>query len=690
MTVLTTLVVTVAAGFTALSSSSPLESRAAPDVSNAKTSLTLIYQNNLNASDDKNHIGAIILDAVPQADAAAACAALNEKLISKATLQKYEDDFNNALSYQDYAKYSDSERGYYIEGGIVSVGNRVSYSSKSGQRKPLPVLCTQSANNGAANAALVEGTQVTVKAADNTIIGYRNQKSFRFLGIPYADKPQRFKYPVPYSKKGQTIQATAYGSSCAQGSSGSEDCLFLNIQTPYIPKANSKTHLRPVLFYIHGGGFTGGTGSDLGSDGGNLASKEDIVVVTINYRLSTLGFLAIPGTDIKGNFGIADQIAALDWVVAHIAAFGGDPKKITIMGGSAGAGSVRALLGSPKAIGKFQGAIAHSNLGGGVALGLSGDYGTTYSSYYTVEQSYQVAGPQIFAAAGCTSTNMQEQIACLEKVPAAQIVQFDTVARYVVQDGTIVNTPELVLSTRNASTAHVPVIFGITHDDGASFTSYPKTGVASHLEGLQKELGINSTWAQRIIDSNLFPFTSTGNLTLDSFNVSQRVTTDKMFRCVDQATVFAGTQTRAFQKAYYYQLDRTMDGYDPNALGGPRNDDPKNPYFRFHGADGPWLFGNLPRIRDAEDLSSVQLSTSLFGAFVRSGDPNPDLRYLDQRGYGKVVEGVRRFGRWSEVGGGRGREVMVLDWPGRSTGFVDTEQCAWLGYPLDYYLKGGV
>lgn len=690
MTVLATLVA-VTASLVAFGQSSPLETRATVETSNSKTSLTLIYQNNLNGSDDKNHIGALILDPVPQANAAAACATVNEKLLSKSTLQSHEADINDAISYQDFAKYSDAERGYYIEDGVVSVGDSVSFSWSTGGRKDLPVLCTQSANNGSLNAGPVNGSQISIAAADNTFVGYRNQKSFRFLGIPYADKPKRFTYSSLYSKKGQTIQATTYGLQCAQGGSGSEDCLFLNIQTPYIPKAGSKMLLRPVLFWIHGGGFTGGSGADSLSDGGNLASKEDLVVVSINYRLSTLGFLAIPGTDIKGNFGIADQITALDWVVANIASFGGDPKKITIAGESAGAGSVRTLLGSPQAIGKYQGAIAMSNLGGGVTLGLSGDYGTTYSTYYTIDQSYNVAGPQIFAAAGCNGTDVAAQIACLEKVPASQVVGFSTVARYVVQDGKYVDTPNLILSTRNASTAHIPVIFGVTRNDGASFSTYPKLPISNHTQGLQDALGINATWAQRVIESNLFPLISTGNLTLDSFNVSQRIATDKTFRCVDQATVYAGASTRAFQKAYYYQFERTIDGYDPNNLGQPANDNPKNPYFRFHGADMPWLFGTLNRIREPEDLWSAQLVTSYFASFVRSGDPNPDLRYLEQRGYDKVIEGVKKYGQWGQIDASRktGDEIRLLDWPSKSTGFVDVEQCAWLGYPLDYYLKGG-
>src|ERR1700761_1404099 len=209
------------------------------------------------------------------------------------------------------------------------------------------------------------------------------------------------------------------------------------------------------IVWIHGGGFTGGSGADPLSDGGNLASREDLVVVNINYRLSTLGFLAIPGTDIKGNFGIGDQIVALNWTVNNIAKFGGNPKMITIMGGSAGAGSVRTLLGSPPAIGLFQGAAALSNLGGGVTLGLDGNYGTTYSSYYTLNESYAVAGPQIFNESNCTQSTLSGKIACLKTINATVLANLDTVARYVVQDGTIVNSSQLDVTTRNNGSAYV-------------------------------------------------------------------------------------------------------------------------------------------------------------------------------------------------------------------------------------------
>lgn len=104
----------------------------------------------------------------------------------------------------------------------------------------------------------------------------------------------------------------------------------MNIQTPYIPKAEFMKNLKPVLFSIYGGGFTGGnSAANSGLDTGNLASREDVIGVQMNYRLTTLGFLAIPGTDVKGNFGIGDQVTALQWVRENIAQFGGDPNRLS-------------------------------------------------------------------------------------------------------------------------------------------------------------------------------------------------------------------------------------------------------------------------------------------------------------------------------------------------------------------------
>ncbi|KKY23878.1 putative carboxylesterase family protein [Phaeomoniella chlamydospora] len=634
---------------------------------------------------------------MPQVEAATACALYGETLLTKATLSAHKTDFIRSLSYQAFAGRALPLQPYYISGGVVVVAGAIedlTFESFPARDVSLPVLCTQTSQESQpGNSSATSASEVIVVAKSNTFIGFRNQKSFRFLGIPYADEPERFHYSSLYSLTGQAIQATSYGSQCAQPSSGSEACHFLNIQTPYIPKVGSNADLRPVMFWIHGGGFTGGTGADPLSDGGNLASREDIVVVTFNYRLSTLGFLAIPGTNITGNFGIQDQTIALQWTVNNIAFFGGDPGHITIVGESAGAGSVRVLLGSPAAIGKYQGAISMSNLGGGVSLGLSSDYATTYSSYLTIPESYSLVGQAIFSEAGCNQSTLGSQIECLETVPALKLVELSTVARYVVQDGVYVDTEQLVVSTRNASTAHVPVMFGIMRDDGASICTYPSNPVTSELDGLEASLGISAAYAREVISSGLFPMLDTGNLTLDAFNVSARVATDVQFRCIDQATVYAGTQTQAFPSAYFYQMNRGINGYDPNNVGNPPatpgypNGNPNLPYFRVHAADMTWVFGNLaPNLtRDADDLYFTQLASGYWAEFVRCGQPNPSMVYPLVFRYTKTIQAIENSGPWEAVSGAQGY-VEQLDYPALRTGFVDLEQCAFLNYSLAYYL----
>lgn len=588
--------------FTGLAAAHPaLSSRAAPALSNAKSSLTLLYQNNLNFTDDVNHVGAILLDPMTRSDGAAACAGISETLLPASAVKNHSSDFLHQLSYVAYAGRAAPIQLYWVQNSVLSVAEglgQISFPAIPGLNVKLPVLCTQSSNsNNPSNSVATTSNEVVVQSNSNTFVGFRNQKSFRFQGIPFANQPQRFEYSQVYSGTGQTIDATKYGADCAQPyeSSSSENCLFVNIQTPYIPKAGSTANLRPVHFWIYGGGFTGGSGASAGSDGGQLASREDIVVVEINYRLTTLGFLAIPGTNITGNYGISDQVTGLEWVIANIAAFGGDPNKIVINGESAGAGSVRTLLGSPKAIGKFRGSIAMSNLGGGVDLGLSGDYATTYSSYLTIAQSY-ARSEALFAELGCNQTSIDAQIACLKAAPAESIVNAATVARYVVQDGVYVTTEDLDVYNKNGSAANVNTVWGTTADDGASFSTYPKTAVTTEVQGIQAALGVSQAYAQSIIDSGLFPLYNTGNLTLDTFNVSQRVATDNQFRCIDQATVYAGVESGAFKTSYYYQMQRTSGGYDPNNLGGPPVEpgypygNPELPYFKLHGSDMPWVF----------------------------------------------------------------------------------------------------
>ncbi|HZF53891.1 MAG TPA: carboxylesterase family protein [Polyangiaceae bacterium] len=207
--------------------------------------------------------------------------------------------------------------------------------------------------------------------------GKKDGDVLAFLGVPYAAPPVgplRFKAPEAPACWEDVRDATAFGSACVQnmptgGAAGTEDCLYLNIWTP----AKSGPP-RPVLFFVHGGALLFGSGAqDLFFEetgniyrGQTLASEHDVVVVTINYRLAELGFLAHPSltkedpNGSSGNYGPLDQIAALRWVKDNIAAFGGDPSRVMLFGESAGGLSTCLLMSSPLAKGLFSSAIIES------------------------------------------------------------------------------------------------------------------------------------------------------------------------------------------------------------------------------------------------------------------------------------------------------------------------------------------
>jgi para-nitrobenzyl esterase len=191
-----------------------------------------------------------------------------------------------------------------------------------------------------------------------------------FAGIPYAVPPVgalRFEKPRPHEGWREPLSATRFGNAAPQNAGAGltsspprrmgEDCLSLNVTTPALDDAG-----RPVLVWLHGGGFRTGQGGIPWYNGASFAKQGDIVTVSINYRLGALGFanLAELGAPTSSISGILDQIAALEWVRDNVAAFGGDPNKVTVAGESAGAMSVGVLLGCPAADGLFRGAIAQS------------------------------------------------------------------------------------------------------------------------------------------------------------------------------------------------------------------------------------------------------------------------------------------------------------------------------------------
>ncbi|MGI5327715.1 carboxylesterase/lipase family protein [Actinomadura nitritigenes] len=191
-----------------------------------------------------------------------------------------------------------------------------------------------------------------------------------FLGVPYAGA-ERFTAPRPVQPWSGIRDAAAFGPAAPQQPSRlervmgafeipqDEQCLSLNVWTP----ANGGGRARPVLVFLHGGGFTSGSGGLDWYGGAEFAARGDVVVVTVNYRLGVLGFLRLPGLS-PGNLGLLDQLAALRWVRHHIAAFGGDPANVTVAGQSAGAQSILALLSRGRARGLFRRVILQSTPAG--------------------------------------------------------------------------------------------------------------------------------------------------------------------------------------------------------------------------------------------------------------------------------------------------------------------------------------
>jgi carboxylesterase type B len=296
---------------------------------------------------------------------------------------------------------------------------------------------------------------MTVSTDKGVVEGSATDEVQRYRGIPYAAPPvgdRRWRPPAPAARWSGVRPATSYGPQCPQGATGNgpgmnEDCLYLNVYTP--EKWTDRP--LPVMFWIHGGGFM--TGSSNPYDGSTLARRNNIVVVTINYRLGVHGFLDVPGLSERGagNYGLLDQAAALGWTQRNIAAFGGDPGRVTIAGESAGGQSVCALLASPPAQGLFDKAIIQS---GGCPS-------------HTVAQA-TARGETFAVAAGCPDP--ATRAACLRARPSDELLAAGKDFGGILTGPLPVSgVPELpvapALAVRSGRFADVPVLIGANRDE---------------------------------------------------------------------------------------------------------------------------------------------------------------------------------------------------------------------------------
>lgn len=469
-----------------------------------------------------------------------------------------------------------------------------------------------------------------VKTANGAVEGTTAKSGIRiFRGIPFAAPPVgelRWKAPQPVKDWEGVRQAVEFSPSCMQravygdmefrGKGTSEDCLYLNVWTP----AKSSADKLPVLVYFFGGGLVAGDGSEYRYDGESMASKG-IVSVTVNYRLTVFGFLAHPELTAEapyhasGNYGFLDQNAALKWVQANIAAFGGDPTRVTIAGQSAGSRSVTVQMISPLSKNLFSGAIMESGSMVQAAKPPSLADGEKH-------------GREFMAAAGAKS------LKDLRAIPAAQLLELTVQPAWsrfeAIADGYQVPATDLISYVDAGKQAHVPLLQGWVSEDRPArslLADNPPTP-EGYAAAVHKVFGAD---ADRVLA--LYP---AGNTTEQVLDAAQALATDQgmgynMWRLGEGHRQSSGKPVYRFFFARprpkflgaANQTPGTAGGIITNAAAAP-----VGPKWRgaVHSAEIEYALGNLATNKhyawEPADYKLSELMETYFANFIKTGDPN--------------------------------------------------------------------
>ncbi len=466
---------------------------------------------------------------------------------------------------------------------------------------------------GVAVSSLLAGAAMAgpvVKVAQGQLEGAPLAKADAFMGVPFAAPPVGdLRWKAPQAAKAWTgvRPATKASASCYQvlnppegrdpwtpeyliSPAISEDCLYLNV---WAPKGAAGKKL-PVFFWIHGGGFTEGSGEIPIYDGANLASNN-VIVVTVNYRVDAFGFLANPelvseaGT--AGNYGLLDLVEALKWTKANIAAFGGDPNAVTIAGQSAGAGAVHDLIGMPSAKGLFVRAIAQS--------------GSGISPRATAMQSGFAAGEAFAKVSGAATLADQRKLSSQAVLDAAVKTRQTTPGagfRALIDGKVIPKDPTLVQTVAGSDFNDTPIMTGYNADEGSGFeTAYGSWPVAE----IDKRIAAFGPVADRA------KAIYAANGVTDPAAVGKTLSRDR-----GMAFTHAWAKKRAGvskNPIYVYQFNHDMPG-------------PKSArYGAFHTAEVPFVFQNLigkDRTYTADDRKVAATVSGYWLNFIKTGNPN--------------------------------------------------------------------
>ena len=526
-----------------------------------------------------------------------------------------------------------------------------------------------------AGSAARAGPDIRVDAPQGPVVGETLETGTVavFRGIPYAVPPVgqrrwRMAEPAPDWKLARSaknaspacmqspippLMKTGTGATqpvffSAPAPLVSEDCLFLNVWSPNaaaIPGSPNAAK-RPVMVWIHGGAFTGGSGTDAIYDGAALAAKG-VVVVTINYRLGIFGFFAHPdlsaetGSGTSGNQGLGDQIEALRWVQRNIAAFGGDPGNVTIFGESAGSWAVSLLMATPASQGLFH-----------KAIGESGAYFypmLTLKQPSEGRQSAEAGGASFAAAAagGLTGLRALSAAAVLEKSAALAAVN---PAQLVIIDGTLIKQSLRDTYAQGLQRA-VPMLVGFNADEGSALSDFfvvapTPSSAESYVADVRARFGdLSAPWLK------LYPPTDLTAAVFDAYR-------DSEFGW--RMTEMAHAANRAGTPAYLYYFAHRPP-YGAIMRGMPIGAG-KRQLGAHHAAEIPYVFGNMAVLPGAAGLLAKerQLSDLMQDYWVRfaaTGNPNggagPDWPAFEAK--------KRRFLRF-DTATAQGSDLLAGSW----------------------------
>jgi para-nitrobenzyl esterase len=464
-------------------------------------------------------------------------------------------------------------------------------------------------------------SMVVVSTDKGLVAGLQTETMNKFLGIPYAAPPVgalRWQPPQPPASWQGQLDATQFANHCPQVASffglpaTTEDCLYLNV---YAPPSGEDL---PVMVWIHGGSLTVGESDDYDP---TMLVEQGVVVVTLNYRLGVLGYLAHPALSnggphgASGNYGFMDQQAAISWVQRNIKNFGGSPNNVTIFGESAGGLSVHVQLASPLAKGLFQRAIIES---GAYVLYNYATLATDTATLATAEKW----GKTLASSVKCADKTAAETAACLRNVSVATLLAYPSAGQIAAPnvDGYVL-TKTIGAALESGKFNHVPVMEGSNHNEwnlfvGAYFDLAGNPVTSSNYKSCiadSFEMSVTNPDIPFIVKE--YPLTSYSTPSV-ALGVSG---TDGIFACNSRTSI---RLIAKFVPTFAYEFN------DPNApqLFLPADSNLTQGYGAYHGSELQYIF-NLPNAPYKSPLNAAQqqLSSdmvSYWTQFARTGNPN--------------------------------------------------------------------